>query len=545
MLASNVRQHELAEEVENAATALRESEARYRTLLTSIDEGFCVIEVIFDEHEKPVDYRFLEVNPTFARQTGLLEATGKRMRELRPNHEANWFEIYGRVALTGVPIRFINETKELTGRWYDLYACRVGGPESRRVAIVFNDITEHRRMTDEREQLMASERAAHRASEAANQAKDVFLATLSHELRTPLNAILGWSVMLRSGGECESGDVAEGLAVIERNARVQGRLIEDVLDVARIVSGKFTIDRRPCNLSALAFAAADAVRPAADTKKILLDVRGISGSDTGGHWVSGDAARLQQVLWNLLTNAVKFTPKGGRVTVRLEQQDGRVRLTVKDTGKGIPGPFLPYVFDRFKQADEGTTRVYGGLGLGLSIVRQIVELHDGTVSAHSGGEGLGATFTLELPLQARPLAEHAPPPDSETPTLHGLRVLVIDDEPDARELTSRTLESVGASVVAASSAEEGLGAVARADAPFDVLVCDIGMPLEDGYSLVNRLRAGGVSAKTLPAVALTAFASPQDKRRALHAGFQVHVPKPVDPLDLIAVVASLAGRTGG
>ncbi len=408
----------------------------------------------------------------------------------------------------------------------------------------------------------AHEREARQEAQAANRGKDIFLAVLSHELRTPLNAILGWAVMLRSLGATEGkpidADVDHGLAVIERNARAQSKLIEDVLDVARVVSGKFQLDRRPCDLVAVAFAGADAVRPAALAKGVILEVRAEPEASFGSLTLMADAPRLNQAVLNLVSNAVTFTPKGGRVTVRLERQGEVARVIVSDTGKGIRSEFLPFVFDRFKQADEGSTRIFGGLGLGLTIVRHIAELHGGTVKAHSDGEGRGATFTLELPLlappaatPARPLAEqdelalaaagfHQPP----AVNLNDLRVLVVDDEEDARDVARMALESAGATVMTAASAEEAFQLAAQTIPPPHILVSDLAMPGEDGFSLIRRLRGTGANARDLPAVALTAFAGPEDKRRARLAGFQVHMPKPVDPHELIAAVGSLAGRTG-
>jgi CheY-like chemotaxis protein len=350
--------------------------------------------------------------------------------------------------------------------------------------------------------------------------------------------------MLRTSGKCPDGDVAEGLEVIERNARIQGKLIEDVLDVARIVSGKFHVEARPCDLEAVIGAAMDAVHHAADAKGVSLELR----TDPQAGRMIADAARLQQVFWNLLSNAVKFTPRGGRVLIRLERSGSLARVVVSDTGKGISSRFLPYVFDRFKQADEGTTRVYGGLGLGLSLVRHIVELHGGSVRAQSDGEGRGATFTIELPVGVEPGPQHPPAVQNvhePTPRLDGIRVLVVlvvDDEEDARTLLRKTLEAAGSEVLLAGTAMEAFR-LALEKRP-DVLISDIGMPMEDGYSLIRRIRAEGLSPKDLPAVALSAFAGALDRRRALLAGFQVHVAKPVDPGELIAVVASLTGRTG-
>jgi len=472
------------------------------------------------------------------------------------------------------PFRFEHRVRRHDGQWRVCFirAVPVLDPKGRirEWVGVHTDITQRIAFDRERDELMANEQAARVELDAANRSKDTFLATLSHELRTPLTAILGWSVLLRTtklaGGQPVHPDVDHGLAVIERNARVQGKLIEDVLDIARITSGKFILDLRPLDLTSLVFAAVDAVRPAVASKGLTLEVADGGGSENGDGdgdgltslWVSGDSSRLQQAVSNLLTNAIKFTPSGGRVAVRVERvkrtDADTARITVTDTGKGIDAEFLPSVFERFKQANEGTTRSYGGLGLGLSVVRHIINAHGGTVRAMSEGEGKGATFILELPITPQPAAAVLSGKPTSTLTLtrlDGVRVLVVDDEEDCRLVTKRVLEAAGATVVLAASAEEGyrlaMNGKGRAGeaggaGELQVIVSDIGMPGEDGYSMIQRVRAekGG---KDLPAVAMTAFAAPEDKRRAIVAGFQTHLAKPVDPHDLIAVVAGLVGKT--
>jgi PAS domain S-box-containing protein len=838
----NISERKYAEE------ALRKSEEKYRTLFDSIDEGFCVIEVLFDENEKPIDYRFLEINPSFEKLTNISAEdalSGKTVRELVPNLEEKWFEIYGRIALTDEGMRFV-EVSTAMGRWFDVYAFRVEEPESRRVAILFNNITERKqiekelheantrlqstlnageiatwmfditndrvyadknlarlfalsdeeakggrietyirtihkddrdyvsaaiaraiettgyyeteyrivlpdgsirwviargnvqrdekgnavsmpgvivdiserkqaeeallerarlaalygdigtaltqgddlqsvlgrctealvqhldvafariwtlnaienvlelqasagmythlngaharvpvgkfkigmiaeerlphltnevlsdsrvsdkewaqregmvsfagypliveerlvgvvcvfarqpltdvvlqamasishgiaggierkRIEEERRLLLAGEQELRRQAEEANKIKDEFLAMLSHELRTPLNAILGWSNLLR-GGQLDTEGSLRALETIERNARSQSQLIDDLLDISRIITGKLRLEVRPIELSSIIEASVDAVRPAAEAKNIRLQVLLDSGADA----VSGDADRLQQIVWNLLTNAVKFTPKDGRVQVRLERVNSHVEITVSDTGKGIEPEFLPHVFDRFRQADQSSTRRYGGLGLGLSIVRQLTEMHGGSVSAQSEGEGKGTSFTVKLPrrisvpsMEKTGEARVHPTAGGSfkfecAPELSGLSVLVVDDEADARELLRQILEGCGSQVITAGSAAEAIAAFENA--PPDILVSDIGMPDEDGYSLIRRIRAlpadkGGRT----PAIALTAYARVEDRVRALTAGFQVHVPKPIEPVELAAVVASLAGRIG-
>ena len=406
----------------------------------------------------------------------------------------------------------------------------------------FFDITDRRRIEKERERLLEVERAARADVERASHIKDEFLATLSHELRTPLNAILGWSQILARGGQNDA-DLAEGLAVIERNARAQTQIIEDLLDMSRIISGKVRLDVQRVDLATVVESAVDSLKPAADAKGIRLQV--VLDPDAGP--VSGDPNRLQQVMWNLLSNAVKFTKRGGRVQVLLEQVNSQLEVSVIDTGEGIRPEFLAHVFDRFRQADASTSRRHGGLGLGLSIVKQLVELHGGSVSVKSDGAGLGAMFTVTLPLFAiqsesvpemdRPHPQAAPtpagPPDACL-QLTGMRVLVVDDEPDARALIKRLLEDCKAVVAIAGSAAEGMQRLLAE--PFDVLVSDIGMPGEDGYAFIRRLRSTG---QKIPAVALSAYARSEDRVRAIAAGFQHHVAKPVEPAELITIVASL------
>jgi signal transduction histidine kinase/AmiR/NasT family two-component response regulator len=422
-------------------------------------------------------------------------------------------------------------------------AALIGRRFDERRRLLEKEVAERKRAEERREALLASERAARSEAERATRLKDEFVATMSHELRTPLNAIVGWSSILRRDHRPES--VRQGVEVIERNAKLQARMVEDLLDMSRILSGKLAMELQRTDLSVVIEAAIAAVRPAADAKSVRLHA---SVGQTAT--VNGDPGRLQQVLWNLLTNAIKFTPPNGLVTIlaRHCEHDGvrSVEISVSDTGQGIDPKFLPFVFDRFRQADASTTRRHGGLGLGLSIVKSLVDLHQGTVEASSDGEGKGATFIVRLPLAE---SHHAPVPGdsvSQLPvhdasSLAGLRVLVVDDEADARSLARRVLEERGAEVVAVSSAAEALEAVDRHDA-LNVVVSDIGMPEHDGYELITRVRAKPGSAGRIPAVALTALARDEDRKRTLLAGYQVHISKPVDPAELVTVIAMLAGR---
>jgi signal transduction histidine kinase len=394
----------------------------------------------------------------------------------------------------------------------------------------------------ERARLLDLEQVARKQAEEANRTKDEFLATLSHELRTPLNAILGWVQVLRMG-KLDPAAAAKALETIERNARSQAQLIADLLDVSRIITGKLRLDFKPVDLRRIIDSALESVRPAADAKGIGLD---LSISPLASP-VLGDSDRLQQVTWNLLSNAIKFTSRGGAVAVRLREVGGNAVIQVSDTGIGIRPDFLPYVFDRFRQAEGSITRTHGGLGLGLSIVRHLIELHGGTAEVESAGEGQGATFIIRLPLRAE-LADD--PLDRTAVTmgvfnapdlLAGVRVLVVEDEVDTRDLLVVALQQCGAEVAAFGSVPEALAAIDAA-VP-DVLVSDIGVPGEDGYSLIRKVRARGPGrGGDLPAAALTAYARAEDRVRALEAGYQTHLAKPVDPAELVAAVGRLAGR---
>lgn len=656
--------------------SLQQSEFRYHSLFETIDQGFCVIEILFDQNGKPFNYLFVETNPMFARHTGFNDVSGKTVLELIPQLETHWFETYGKVVLTGESVRLI-ERSDAMNRWFEVYAMRLGDQSSRQVAVLFTDITERKQqelelheneehlrlateaaemyswvidlphrtikfaanqlqvlgfelpetfseamkfvhpedgadakrafnaeiqntenfeteyrlihpntgevvwvcttgvvITDansapvrlvgvtqnissrklaeaERERLLAEEHLARQTAEAATRAKDEFLAIISHELRNPLNSILGYSRLVCTNPH-DAAQVTSYCKIIERNARVQQQLIEDLLDTARIISGKLRIEVAPTDLRLVLEDALAVVRPAADAKRIDLIAHLGDKSQT----ITGDAARLQQVVWNLLQNAIKFTPEGGRVELELERGEKNVRVIISDSGQGIDPEFLPIVFDRFSQNDMSRTRRHGGLGLGLALVKQLVELHGGTVKAASAGTGQGATFMLTLPLGSRQIVDlpsplrpaiwinHEPEamPLNELPRLDGVRVLVVDDDVETRLLLTTALNICGGVVISAASGQAAYALLNEME--FDVLVCDIAMPDEDGYQVIRKIRAlesqrGIPLRKRLPAVALTALSRSEDRLQALGAGFQMHVSKPVELAELVVVIHSL------
>jgi len=421
--------------------------------------------------------------------------------------------------------------------------------------LVVTDLTVHKRnvellasekvnkaLNEQRESLLLREQALRIEAEKANRSKEEFLATISHELRTPLNAVLGWATMLRRG-KVDAENFKRGIESIERNARAQAQLIEDLLDISRITSGKLRLDVRPIRLISVITSAVDSIQPAADAKGVSVEIV----LDPSVDQIDGDASRLQQVVWNCLSNAVKFTPAGGKVRVQLERCDSVARIRISDTGAGIDAEFLPHVFGRFQQADGAMTRSHSGLGLGLAIARHLVEIHGGTIEATSEGLGHGSTFTVMLPISRAnktsgelraPVVADALPVE-QFPNLSGLRILTIDDEADTRDLVRIVLESCGADVVTAGSAREGLASLVGWNP--HVLICDIGMPEEDGYSVIRKVRALPESA-ALPAIALTAYVRVEDRMRALEAGYQMFLPKPVEAAELRSTVASLVAR---
>ena len=402
-------------------------------------------------------------------------------------------------------------------------------------------IAQRRRGEAERAELLRREQSARREAERVNRMKDEFLATLSHELRTPLNAMLGWAQLLETG-QLEPDRLQRAVGVIKNNAIAQKQLIEDILDVSRIVNGKMVLNVSSVDIGQIIGSALDALRPAAEAKRITITTDVPAVPET-----CGDRDRLQQIVWNLLSNAIKFTPRDGRVDVRAENLGADLRIVVSDNGRGIAPAFLPHIFDRFSQADSSVTRAHGGLGLGMAIVRHLVELHGGTVHAESEGENHGATFVVTLPIRAYEKPPDPPPPTprqetqeevpwAELPSLDGVSVLVVDNELDARQIAAAMLLQKGAKVTEAASAEEALELVARS--PFDLIVSDIAMPVTDGYEMMRRLRQG--SCRFVPAIALTACVTPDDIAMALSVGYQRYLPKPLSAAALIRTAAELA-----
>jgi signal transduction histidine kinase/FixJ family two-component response regulator len=522
---------------------LSASEVRFRTVQERAPYGLMIYRPVFGENGAIEDFEWIYANAVGARamKRPISALIGRRHLELMPGKIDGHFQAHVAAFTSGVAVdrEFFYE-HDGSDNTYHLTAFRL----DENLAVVFDDITERKRAELERAQLLAREREARTEAEAASRGKDEFLATVSHELRTPLNAMLGWARLLTSGTLPEN---ARGKAVqsIERNALAQAQLIEDLLDVSRIVSGKLRLDLHEVDFPRLVEAAVDSVRPAMEAKEIRLQ----PAIDPSASQVMGDPNRLQQVIWNLLSNAIKFTPRGGRVQLTVARVKSHIELSVSDTGLGIEPSFLPFLFQRFYQADGTSTRNQGGLGLGLAICRHLVELHGGTIEAFSEGLGQGATFKVQLPVlpvrATRADARAAPPTPARPlvfeppPELQGLKVLIVDDQPDARELLAAVMTRCGAMAIEASSSSEGLGRVMAARP--DVIISDIGMPEEDGYSFIRRVRklAADAGGRT-PAAALTAYARAEDRRQAIQAGFEMHVPKPVEPAELVTVVATLA-----
>jgi signal transduction histidine kinase len=447
-----------------------------------------------------------------------------------PEERERIAEAFRHALVTGDPLRLECPIVRADGvhRWIQVSARVERSTEqaaARLLGLVL-DVTQRRELLDR-------EQRARREAEHANHVKDEFLATLSHELRTPLNTILGWADLLAEG-DLTAAEVRDGLAAIRRNAGAQAQMIEDLLYMSRIVSGKVHLNPRSVRLAEVVGQAVDSLRPTAEAKGVEISSHLVAA----GELVAADPERLQQVFWNLLGNAIKFTPAGGRIEISLEAVDGELHVRVSDTGEGIEPDFLPHMFDRFRQGDARTTRSHGGLGIGLSIVKQLVELHGGTVSGSSAGRGAGSTFTVVLPAADRPRAEASARSARSPLGLGGVRILLVEDDPDARELLRRIFTARDATVVAAESAADAMTALRRDR--FDLLVSDIGMPYEDGYDLIRQVRALPASeGGAIPAIALTAYARAGDRQRIVDAGFQRHIAKPVVQSELLSACRSL------
>ncbi|HET9479699.1 MAG TPA: ATP-binding protein, partial [Pyrinomonadaceae bacterium] len=526
--------HDITER-KQAEIALRISEDRYRDLVDNSHELICTHDL---------EGKVLSVNPWAARMLGYPQEAliGMNIRDgLLPEYREQ-FEEYLHTVKTEGSARGVMKVRTATGEtrlWEYYNTLRTEGVEVPIVRGMAHDATERR-------QALKREQEARLEAEAANRVKDEFLSTLSHELRTPLTAIMGWSDLLLHD-EVAPRKRRQAIETIARNANSQCQLINDLLEVSRIITGKLRLEFAACELESVIQAAVDSIRPTAEAKGVRLQIL----LDPNAGPIFGDRERLQQVVWNLLSNGVKFTRAGGLVQVKLQRINSHVEVVVTDTGVGINSDFLPHVFERFRQADGSTTRNYGGLGLGLAIVRHLVELHGGTAWAESGGHDEGATFTVRFPAMIELEQRVEPPIETQTEfavasrdrerTLRGLRVLVVDDEFDARVLVTTMLERSGAQVLAVSSTREALESM-QTWRP-DVLIADIGMPVEDGYSLIRKVRAlpsdrGG----QIPALALTAYARTEDRIRALSEGYQMHLAKPVDRVELATIIGSLCHR---
>jgi signal transduction histidine kinase/ActR/RegA family two-component response regulator len=506
--------------------ALGPSEERYRSLLNSIDVGFCVIELLFDDDGSPVDYRFLETNPAFEKQSALRAAVGKCVRTLVPQLEAQWFQTFGRVALTGESIRFVHEARALDGRWFDVYAFRLGAPELRQVAVLFTDISVRRRL---------EEKTLQQANSLAelNRRKDEFLAMLSHELRNPLAAIRHAAELIQIERNSDPIQI-EAREVLNRQVVQLTRLVDDLLDVSRISSGRIRLQLELLDLRDAIRRAIEIVRPRIDSKGQTLT---LSLPDKALR-VLGDHARLQQVVVNLLDNANKYTERSGLLTVEARTEAGETVLCVRDSGSGIEPEVLPRIFDLFTQADQSLTQAHGGLGVGLALVQSLVAMHGGRVEAHSA-PGQGSEFIVRLPVHA-PAQELPVAPDKiiRAPA-HTLRVLVMDDNPDVARSVARLLAVAGHEVRVAQDGESGMS-VAREFAP-DAILLDIGLPVVDGLQVARRIRQEPRLRNVL-LIALTGYGQDADRQATKDAGFDYHLAKPVD-FKTIESTLSLVERT--
>jgi PAS domain S-box-containing protein len=505
-----------------AEVALRDSEERYRTLFESIDEGFCVIEVIFDGHGNPVDYLFLQVSPSFEKHTGLTNAQGKRVKDLVPNHEGYWFEIYGEVARTGESARFQSRAEGL-GRYYDVHASRFGNPGLNRVAVIFNDITERKQADDA---LRANERALAEQAAALRQAdrnKDEFLAMLAHELRNPLAPLRNASQILQTPG-INGNERTTAQALISRQIDNMSRMIDDLLDVSRITEGKIELKKEPVLLDSILIAAGEGAKSLCEIHSQTLTV----SLPEEPVYLNADATRLEQVLGNLLGNACKYSGENSHISLSAERDssspESQILIRVRDNGMGIDPKLLPRVFELFVQASRTLDRAHGGLGIGLTIVHRLVRLHGGSIEAHSEGLGQGAEFLVRLPIMkgAPAVAAHAP---AATSLDHPMKLLIVDDNRDGAESMAMLQELLGHQTRLAHTGPDAL-AIAQEFLP-DVILLDIGLPGMDGYEVARKLREMPPLADSL-LIALTGYGSEDDRQRARDAGFSAHLAKPAD-----------------
>ncbi|OKH37239.1 hypothetical protein NIES2101_36585 [Calothrix sp. HK-06] len=537
----------LTESLERLTNALRDlqvAEEAIRLLLSAVQQSrdSIVITTALLDHPGP---EIVYVNPAFTEMTGYTaeEVLGKTPRLLQGANtdrellnDLRWHLREGE-PFHGEAINYHKDGTEFFVEWNITPIRNVNDTITHFVAIQ-RDITERKVLEQEREKSLTQEQKNRNEAETANRAKDEFLATLSHELRTPLTPILGWSKVLQTK-QLPEAKVKEALAQIEENARRQAQLVDDLLDVSRITQGKLTLSLSSVSLVAPIKAALETVRPAAQAKSIHIETI----LDTSIPVVIGDIGRLQQIMWNILSNAIKFTPENGNIMVKLERVNHHAQITVSDTGRGINPKFIRYIFDRFRQEDNSITREFGGLGLGLSLSRQLVEAHGGTITASSAGVGKGAIFTITLPLMIEAVHNNSLDTTTTNQTqeqfnLKNRRVLVVEDEPAALEFISFIIEEEGAVVTPVASAKAALAALKKSQ--FDILVCDIGLQETDGYTLIRRIRAlSEKQNRNIKAIALTAYASEANKEQAINAGFQLHIAKPFEPSDLIAAIAQL------
>ncbi|GAB4228400.1 MAG: hypothetical protein Kow00121_57310 [Elainellaceae cyanobacterium] len=527
-------------ERQQAEAALRETQAQLQQQLAEIEAIYQSAPIGLNFID--TNLRFVRINQRLAEMNGLpIEAhLGRTVREVLPALADAAESLLHQILETGDPllnVEIVGETPAQPGvqrTWIESFFPLKDGDHIIGISTVCEEITERKQAEIEREQLLEREQSARAAAERANRVKDEFLAVLSHELRSPLNPILGWSKLLQ-GQKLDQNKTQQALETIERNAKLLVQLIDDLLDMARIMQGKLVLNLEPIALPDVIAAAVETVRFAAESKLVDLQVSLIANPQL----VEGDAVRLQQVIWNLLSNAVKFTPVDGQVVLRLEQDDTHAQIQIEDTGKGISPEFLPHIFERFQQQDISTARQFGGLGLGLAISRQLVELHGGTITAHSLGEGQGATFMVRLPLMRSSSQSTVPIPwTAQTTDLRNVRVLVADDDLDSLELVKVLLEQEGMIVTTVASARQAITMLQQNQ--FDLLISDIGMPEMDGYELLRQVRTlPAQQNQVLSAIALTAYAGEHHQKQTLEAGYQIHLPKPIEPNTLIAAIMAL------